>query len=146
MTDEMTRFFQADYTSNCASTPACTGAEHRKKPHDNITLRFRKDVIVKILPIIKDCYNFFHIYVQNKKTSWRKKNTKQLISPSDLSIDDDCAVKVFCLVGGVFEFAAAKLESLDNGMELSTSAGIFIFPNVISVKEPSTEAPFPKKY
>ena len=75
----------------------------------------------------------------------KEKNTKQLISPSDLSIDDDCAVKVFCLVGGVFEFAAAKLESLDNGMELSTSAGIFIFPNVISVKEPSTEAPFPKK-
>ena len=121
-------------------------AESRKKPHHIITLRFRKDVIVKVLPIIKDCYNFFHIVVQKqtKKTSCRKKNTKQLISPSDLSIDDDCAVKVFCLVGGVFEFAAAKLESLDNGMELSTSAGIFIFPNVISVKEPSTEAPFPK--
>ena len=79
------------------------------------------------------------------KNIMKGKNTKQLISPSDLSIDDDCAVKVFCLVGGVFEFAAAKLESLDNGMELSTSAGIFIFPNVISVKEPSAEAPFPKK-
>ena len=60
-------------------------------------------------------------------------------------MDDDCADKVFCLVGGVFEFAA-KLESLDNGMELITSAGIFIisFPNVISVKDPSPEAPFPK--
>ena len=62
----------------CQHTCMHCCAESRKKPHHIITLRFRKDVIVKVLPIIKDCYNFFHIYVQNKKKHHVEKKHKTI--------------------------------------------------------------------